>query len=311
MKNNAYPKIKESEDQELNLKQVFEQYAFYWKWFLLSVIACLFIAFVYLRYAQKIYNTSAKILLQDEKQASGDMAGLAELATMSGMGGSSAAFVNDQMEVLRSRRLMRKVVDSNRLYLSYYMKGNIKSSEVLEQHAPLKVLLLEPNHPRLDSVAYTFNISKKGNSFKIKDEQEGTREYNLGSKIQTPIGPISLVPQESNNQWEGDLQISYLPTDVMVDILRNTVQIMPNKETQSFLVNFSMDYPLIAKSELILNSLIDQYNQDVTYDKAQVTRATSKFITSRLDLISADLAEADSRVADFKDRNSLMDMQAE
>src|SRR5690606_15219744 len=42
-----------------------------------------------------------------------------------------------------------------------------------------------------------------------------------------------------------------------------------------------------------------------------VTRATSKFITSRLDLISADLAAADSKVADFKDRNSLMDMQAE
>src|SRR5690606_25768225 len=84
-----------------------------------------------------------------------------------------------------------------------------------------------------------------------------------------------------------------------------------SKEAQSFLVNFSMDYPLIAKAELILNSLIYQYNQDVTYDKAQVTRATSKFITSRLDLISRDLAEADSRVADFKDRNSLMDMQEE
>src|SRR5690606_22927506 len=102
----------ESEDQDLNLKQLFEQYAYYWKWFLLSLFACLFIAFVYLRYAQKIYNINAKILLQDEKQASGDMAGLAELATMTGMGNSSAAFVNDQMEVLRSRRLLRKVIDT-------------------------------------------------------------------------------------------------------------------------------------------------------------------------------------------------------
>src|SRR5690606_21093163 len=141
----------------------------------------------------------------------------------------------------------------------------------------------EPNHARLDSVAYTFTVSKKADTYKIKDEEEGSREYTLGSKIETPLGPISLVPQEGNNEWEGELQVSYLPTDIMVDILRNTVQIAPNKEIQSFLVNFSMDYPLIAKSELILNSLIEQYNQDVTYDKAQVTRATSKFITSRLD----------------------------
>jgi len=82
MKNTAYPPVKQADEQELNLTQIFEQYAFYWRWFVISVFACLFIAFVYLRYAQKVYNTSAKILLQDEKQASGDMAGLAELATM-------------------------------------------------------------------------------------------------------------------------------------------------------------------------------------------------------------------------------------
>src|SRR5690606_32166133 len=70
-------------------------------------------------------------------------------------------------------------------------------------------------------------------------------------------------------------------------------------------------YPLIPKAELILNSLIVQYNHDVSFDKAQVSRATSKFITSRLELISDDLAQADSKVADFKDKNSLMDMKVE
>src|SRR5690606_16087895 len=62
---------------------------------------------------------------------------------------------------------------------------------------------------------------------------------------------------------------------------------------------------------LILNSLIEQYNADVTEDKALVTRATSNFINSRLDLISKDLAEADSKVADYKDRNQMVDMQTE
>src|SRR5690606_12350529 len=252
------------------------------------------------------------ILLQDEKQASGDMAGLAELSNIAGMGSSSAAFVNDQMEVLRSRRLMRKVVDTNRLYLSYYLKGNIKSAEMLEEYAPLKVMILEPTHARLDSTGYNFVVSKKGGTYKIKDELEGIRDYKLGSRLETPLGPISIVAQEGNALWEeGELQVSYIPADVTVDILRSMVEISPNKETQSFLVNFSMDYPLIPKAELIINSLIEQYNQDVTYDKAQVTRATSAFINSRLELISRDLAEADSKVADFKDKNRMTDMEAE
>src|SRR5690606_34896412 len=247
MKNTAYPQVKDSDEQELNLKQIFEQYAFYWKWFVISIIACLFVAFVYLRYAQKVYNTSAKILLQDEKQASGDMAGLAELATMTGMGGSSAAFVNDQMEILRSRRLMRKVVDTNRLYLSYFLKGSIKSAEVMEAQSPLKVVIVEPDHPALDSSAYVFTVSKKEETYILKDEDQGARIVQLGEKIDTQIGQIMIFPQERNNNWEGDLQINYIPPVFMVDALRDAIEITPNKEPQSFLVNFSLDYPLIPK----------------------------------------------------------------
>src|SRR5690606_40715222 len=94
----------------------------YFRVYLLSAV-------VYRHYAERIYNVNAKILLQDEKQASGDMAGLAELSDLTGMGSSSGAFVNDQMEILRSRRLTRKVVETNRLNISYFAKGNIKRSE--------------------------------------------------------------------------------------------------------------------------------------------------------------------------------------
>src|SRR5690606_16705395 len=115
-----------------------------------------------------------------------------------------------------------------------------------------------------------------------------------------------------NEFWEqGELLIRYIPSDITVANLRSMVNISPNNEGQSFLVNFSMDYPLISKAELIINSLIDQYNEDVSFDKAQVTRATSAFINSRLELISTDLEEADSRVADFKDRNQMTDMETE
>src|SRR5690606_34455391 len=312
MKNiNPYPERIQVEEQDLNLKQLFEQYAYYWKWFVFSLLGCCLLAFTYLRYTQKVYNINAKILLQDEKQASGDMAGLAELANITGMGTSSAAFVNDQIEVLRSRRLMQKVVDSNRLYLSYYLKGNIKSAEILESQSPLKVQLLEPRIASFDSLGYTFAVSKQGGRIKIKDEVKGTRDHTLGERIQSPIGDITLALNEEHRHWEGELIINYTPSRVIVDILRESVQITPNKEAQSFLVNFSMNYPLIPKAELIINSLIDQYNQDATYDKAQVTRATSAFIDSRLELISKDLAEADSKVADFKDRNQMTDMQTE
>src|SRR5690606_36365045 len=299
MKNASYPKVKESDEQEINLKQLFEQYAFYWKWFMVSVLACFFIAFVYLRYAEQIYNVTAKILLQDEKQASGELAGLAELSALTGMGSASSAFVADQMDVMKSRRILRKVVELNRLNISYFRKGNLKSSEVLEKGSPLKLMILEPAHVRLDSVSYTFTVSKSGEIFKLKDEKGEIQEYKLGQNINTPIGPITLVPQNNNTNWDNDLTITYQPVSTTIDELLELVKISPNKDKQSFVVNFSMEHADREKAALILNSLIEQYNADVTEDKALVTRATSNFINSRLDLISKDLAEADSKVADY------------
>src|SRR5690606_18963496 len=184
-------------------------------------------------------------------------------------------------------------------------------SEVLEKGSPLKLMILEPAHVRLDSVSYTFTVSKSGEIFKLKDEKGEIQEYKLGQNINTPIGPITLVPQNNNTNWDNDLTITYQPVSTTIDELLELVKISPNKDKQSFVVNFSMEHADREKAALILNSLIEQYNADVTEDKALVTRATSNFINSRLDLISKDLAEADSKVADYKDRNQMVDMQTE
>src|SRR5690606_34322858 len=100
-----------SEESEINLRQLFEQYAYFWKWFLAFVIIFISTAFIYLRYAERIYKVEAKVLLQDEKKASGDLAGLTELASMAGgVGSQASAFVLDQIDVIKSRRILSKVV---------------------------------------------------------------------------------------------------------------------------------------------------------------------------------------------------------
>jgi hypothetical protein len=53
---------------ENSFAEIFFHYFSYWKWVVISVIASLFIAFVYLRYAAKEYNVSAKVLINDKKK---------------------------------------------------------------------------------------------------------------------------------------------------------------------------------------------------------------------------------------------------
>ena len=77
----------EVEEQEIDLKQIVEQYAYYWKWFVISLIAAICLAAFYLWYITPQYKVDAKILLENEDKASGELAGLAELSNLTGGGG--------------------------------------------------------------------------------------------------------------------------------------------------------------------------------------------------------------------------------
>src|SRR5690606_21718343 len=143
-------------------------------------------------------------------------------------------------------------------------------SELLEPQSPLRLVLLEPNNPKLDSLEYSLTIKRKQNSYIIEDHENGVRAFSLGQKVDSPLGPIMLL-QQGNKELESDLLISYIPVNKSIDDLLLAIQIAPNKEKQSFVVNFSMNSGNIKKAELILNSLIDQYNKDMMDDKTRIS----------------------------------------
>src|SRR5690606_13715045 len=236
------------EEQEINIKQLFEQYSYYWKWFILSIIVCVIAAFFYLRYASKIYNVSAKILLQDESKAAGELAGLSELTSLGGIGSPTSAFVSDQIDVMKSRRIFLKVVTQNKLNISYYSKGNVKSSEMLEEQSPIRLVLLEPNNLKLDSIQYKLIVRRNGNNYGLEDEVYGRRNYVLGQRIQSPIGPIMILPQ-GKREMDSDIIVSVIPNNQAVDDLLNSVNIVPNKEKQSYVVGLSMNSKSVSKAE--------------------------------------------------------------
>src|SRR5690606_18536053 len=163
---------RQEDTQELNFRQLFEQYAYYWKWFIICVIICSVGAFVYLRYTPQIFNVQTKVLLQDEKQASGDLVGLSELASLTGGGSQTSAFIADQIDVIKSRRILAKVIVQNKFNIIYRAKGNIKRSELLERESPVKLVLLESTTSNLDSIFYQIKINFDNNKIKINDRDQ-------------------------------------------------------------------------------------------------------------------------------------------
>src|SRR5690606_33750083 len=110
------------------------------------------------------------------------LSGLSELASLANVS-TGSAFVLDQIDVLKSRRIFRKVVEQNRLNISYSIKGNVKNSEMLESHSPVKMVILDLSNQKLDSLSLDFILKKKGSSLTLEDKKSGNRSYSLGQRI--------------------------------------------------------------------------------------------------------------------------------
>jgi tyrosine-protein kinase Etk/Wzc len=133
-----------SELWNLSLRDIFYKYVRFLPLFILSIAFTLFISYLYLRYAIPVYNVSGSMIIRNIQTGSSSQ--IDEL-----MGGGKTQNIQNEIEVLRSKDLMARVVDSLNLQWTYYAKGKIKTVNIYNQ-GPFTVeglkFLIQLNHLR-------------------------------------------------------------------------------------------------------------------------------------------------------------------
>ena len=122
MLNDKYS-IEDIEDKYDFKKELFK-YLFFWRWFVFSVIVCLIISFIYLKYTNDIYSTSAKIKILDKKEAS------LELPSASDLFSNSKINLENEIELLSSYTILSRVSDENNLQTNFYGVGDIMTTRL-------------------------------------------------------------------------------------------------------------------------------------------------------------------------------------
>ena len=117
------------EGETLNIREELEKYLFHWKWFVLGGIISLIIAFMYLRYSTAQYSASTSIMIKDN-QKSGISQELEAFKDMGIVGGSSSNNTDNEIEILKSRKIIGAVIDTLNLTTLYFQEGRVKRTEV-------------------------------------------------------------------------------------------------------------------------------------------------------------------------------------
>ncbi|RZL02263.1 MAG: hypothetical protein EOO89_29825, partial [Pedobacter sp.] len=155
--------------ESINIGEIIAKYTFSWPVFVLGLILSLTIAFFYLRYTQEVYTVNGTLLIKDDK---GRGAGPGDdLLNQLDLFGSSKV-VDNEIEILKSKTLMRKVVDRLNLSLSYDVEGRLINSDIYSTK-PVDIGVIQMN-----SAYYGKQLILRfpdRNSFSLEDQVGGRK----------------------------------------------------------------------------------------------------------------------------------------
>lgn len=320
------PANNEQDELTINYQAILRKCLKHWRWFVVSVLSCLIIAFAYIRYTAPVYNISASVLIQqrDQKSSLGGLSGGA-LGMLSGLGGISlSSSFDNEVEILQSRTLLKKVVTDLGLYISTDQRRLTGYNIPLYKTSPIQVYLSPEEATALESgvkvkTTYTPEGKLTAHIEYVQEEEEREIEKTfdkLPAVFPTPVGVLSFTKNDSlltemRKKESGNIKlITYINSPIEVaNTYKENLTIEGGKKTT--IAQASLQNNDKQRAIDFVNYLVVCYNQDILDEKSKVVLKTSDFIRERMEVVNQELSTAESEIADFKQKSGLTDISAD
>lgn len=324
------PQLEQTSEEPLNLYALFFKFFAYWPWFIVSVVGCLLLAFIYLRYQTPVYNISASVLIKEQDARSKAMMGTnGALGALQDIGGfSMTSNFDNEIEILKSRTLIRKVVTDLNLYINTRQQRTFGYAPSLYKQSPVVVSLTPEEAEQLQSaVVLRMRYTPQG-SLSVRAEYEWNeaeqvieKEFpKLPAVLPTDAGVFrfsadSLVLAEMKAEGkalEQDLElITHIASPTVVaTAYANNLSVTPTSKTTT-IAKISLQNSSRQRGIDFINRLVAIYNQDANDEKNEVARKSAEFIEERIAIINEELGSTESQLASFKQRSGLTDLTSD
>lgn len=305
-----------AEDEEtsgFDYKAFFFKLLMYWPWIVGCVAVFLIGAFFYLKTLTPLYTVSSSVLIKDNNgKTGGNEASLADLGFVT----SSTQNFDNELEILRSRTLLKKVVTALDLYIDYRVPGQFRDTELYKQ-SPVKVWVTPEEAEQIGyaKVEMNFQDGKLYTATVLHQGQKWEKEIqNLPAVFSTPVGVFTFSAADST--WQDAtavpelIEATVLSPNAATASFRGRLSVVPsNKSTTIALL--SLTDSQVARGTDFLNKLVAVYNEEGNNDKNEVAAKTAEFINERIHLINEELGTTESQLASFKQRAGVVDVTAD
>lgn len=297
---------------DANISEIIKPYIRKWWWFAISVLLFLVGAYFYIKIATPIYSIKSTALIKDTKKTpSSDMGALSQLGGFGTIGTNS---IDNEIQVLKSKKLMHDVVVELGLQTSLVNKKGLKSNELYGKTAPVLLQLISEK-PYDEPVKKPLVLKIAGGKIEITSEELPKKIVTTYKKtISLPYANIMILKnpnyQPSRKEELGELQINYSPTVATINRFQEMTQVdLVDKDAT--VLELSINYANIDKGKHIINKLLESYNADAISDKNSESKKTKDFIDQRVGIIANELGDVENQKEQFKVANKITDIPAE
>jgi capsular exopolysaccharide synthesis family protein len=289
------------EDDENIFMQLLHKYSSYWPLFLTLVFSFVFLSWVYVHFlATNIYEVTASILVKDEKKGLDDTGLLEQLDLF-----SSKKLVENEIEVIQSRMLMRQVAKNLSLYAPVTYKGPVKGLSAYIV-SPVVVQVMSPDSlVEEDKVDFSYDSARQQ---VILDD----KHVPLNTWFRDSVNIIRFVPNP-NYQSPEKVRPLFFSVIGMKKVVEGEIGALKVSQASklSSVINLVLRDAEPKRGEDILNNLISAYNKASINDKNALANNTLKFINQRLVFIATELDSVELRIQKFKTSSGIVDISSE
>lgn len=305
------PVIEESE-KEINIQEIIKPYLRNWVWFIIIPIISLIITYFYLKFVTPIYNIQSSVLIKDAKKTPSAGGEFGVLQDLSGFGGMGTSSIDNEIEIFKSKKLMREVVKQNNLQTSIYAKSGLNDNELYKETSPIIIQVI--NEKDYANKITPVNIKISGQNIVLTSDSFPEIKAQFNKTISLPYANLLIVKNPTYNKSKaGDVSniyFTYSTIEGTVNNLQRMVGVgLANKDVT--VINLSLNYANINKAKDIVNTLVRAYNYDAISDKNSESQKTKDFIDDRINLISKELGQVENEKERFKSSNQITDLSTE
>ena len=292
-----------SKNEDFQIVQLLERCLYNWLWFVLSVMLCCVVAFMYIKSAPKQYKRTAAVLV---KEAEKDItAAFSERNPF-----RSIANVNNEIEAFKSPQLAQEVVRRLKMDINYITKEGMRAVDLYTQ-SPIIAVFPESKYFSFHVELLPDSVIVLSNFVQGDSKPKQSIKSVLNKETETPFGTIMISPSlyYSYDRNYKTIKVSKSDIKAVALNLSKTVKVFLSNKLNTVL-SLEIEDVSIQRAEDVLNTLISVYQENWVTQKNKATITDLSFLDERIALAEQELMEIDDRVALYKSRNLVTDVRS-